>query len=200
MKKMKIIIVIFSLILLLILGIYIIFLFLKKDIMDGGNMTYEKTQLEELKNIPKNYDKLISIVYSNSGDMNGNIHKITLDIEKQIIITEDKTIHSDPLEVKEYKIEKEEIEKIKRDINTYNFPMWKDLEKDNDMIALDAASEGITFEYNNEGIGGNSKEWYHIDFSTKMTKETRKVLVNFKNNFKKLINKDNFIKEYLKEE
>ena len=66
-------------------------------------------ELIKLISKEKNYDKLIKVIYSNSGDMNGNVDRITLDIKNKLLIHEYKSIHSNPLEKEEYKVSENNI-------------------------------------------------------------------------------------------
>ena len=168
--------------------------------MDGGNMTKYSDELLELVLRDKEYDKLLEICYSNSGNMNGNIDRIIIDPEKLLLTTEQKENIEDPLQVKEYKITEENLKTLLDQIEEYNFPMWNDLEMDESMIALDAPTEGIRFLYNNSEKGGHEKEFYNVGFADKMPDDAREALRDFRKSIKSFIIEENKIQEYVKEE
>ena len=140
-------------------------------------------------------DKLISIHYSNSGDMNGNTDSTTLDVDKLTITTRYRAIHSDPLEVKEYKITKKDIDNITNIINKYKIPELSKLEM-GDLFAYDAPTKSLTLTYDNSSIGGSSYESYNINYYMKLSTKQKNQLNELTNYMFTLIKEENKIKEY----
>ena len=143
------------------------------------------------KNNNESTSKLIEVSYSNSGDSNDNIYKITLNITKKTIITEYKAIHSDSLEVKKYKVSSNNIDKIVKLIEKNHLINYTNLPIDTDFIAYDAPSKSLGFVYINEK---NNKECYSISYNSKFpqgalnkVKEVTKNLISLTNNEKNLI-------------
>ena len=148
------------------------------------NKIYSK-ELLLLINQERRYDKLLEISYSCSGDMNGNVDKITLDVDNKTITHEYKAIHSDPLKVRKNKVSEKNIKQLKKQIYKYNFPLWKDLE-DSEFVALDAPSCTLTFTYDNSSLGGPKTEWYSVDLDKEIPKDGRGAINHFIDSLLKL--------------
>jgi len=151
----------------------------------------------KLKKIIKNkkdLGELLEITYSNSGDSNGNTDFVSLDIKRMTVTTEYRTAYSDPLKVKEYRVDN--IDKILEYINNYNIPSWSILPINTDIIALDAPIKSIIFCYKKD----EKIEYYNIDFNMAIEPFGRDVLNDFVKEFLLLKKKDNLIKEYTREE
>ena len=140
-------------------------------------------------------DKLISIHYSNSGDMNGNTDSTTLDVDKLTITTRYRAIHSDPLEVKEYKITKKDIDNITNIINKYKIPELSKLEM-GDLFAYDAPTRTLSLTYDNSKIGGSFYETYSINYYMKLSKKQLNQLHELTNYLSTLLKEENIINEY----
>ena len=148
-----------------------------------------------IKKIIKNkadLGNLVEITYSNSGDMNGNTDFISLDIKKKKMTVEYRTVHSDPLKIKEYKIDN--IDKLLEMISEYNLPGWNIIPIDPSIIALDAPIKTITFSYEKD----NKIDYYNIDFNMMIEPYGRDILNDFLKELFLLKNKDNLLKEYTK--
>ena len=152
----------------------------------------EKYSIELIKLISKekDYDKLIKVIYSNSGDMNGNIDRITLDIKNNLLIHEYKSIHSNPLKKEEYKVSENNILDIEKYIEKYNFPMWKDLER-REEFALDAPTTGMLFIFDNRKISNNPYEEYYIDYEYQIPQDGREALYQLEEKLKSLKGQNN---------
>ena len=79
----------------------------------------KKPKLKKIIKDKKDLGELLEITYSNSGDSNGNTDFVSLDIKNMKMTTEYRNIHSDPLKVKEYKIESIDKQSIKCDCDMY---------------------------------------------------------------------------------
>lgn len=152
----------------------------------------KKPKLKKIIKNKKDLGELLEITYSNSGDSNGNTDFVSLDIKKKKMITEYRCIHSDPLIVKEYKVNNYDV--ILDYINKYNIPAWNTLPIDPNHIALDAPIKTITFSYQNN----NKVEYYNIDFNMMIEPLGRNILNDFVKEFLLLKKKENLIKEYKK--
>lgn len=140
-------------------------------------------------------DKLTNIYYSNSGDMNGNTDSTSIDVDKLILTTKYRSIHSDPLEVKEYIITKENINIINEIINKYNISSFSKLEM-GDLFAYDAPTKTLTLTYDNSSIGCSSYESYSINYYMKLSTKQKNQLNELTNYMLTLIEEENKIKEY----
>ena len=154
----------------------------------------KRPKLKKIIKDKKDLGNLIEITYSNSGDSNGNTDFVSLDIKKMKIVTEYRTTHSDPLKVKEYKVNN--IDKILDYINKYNIPAWNVLPIDTDIIVYDAPIKSIIFSYEKD----NKINYYTIDFNMMIEPFGRDILNDFVKEFLLLKKKENLIKEYTKKE
>ena len=157
-------------ILFLVAGI--IFLFLVLFLIYNYFKHNQKYLSKKLLKKKINYDKLIEITYSNSGDSNGNIDYLVIDLLKKELRTEYKIYHSDPLLIREYEYPKD-INNIVDKIKEYNLPAYRDLSINPNTIAMDRAIKTITFVYNNKDINGKNKEYYTIDYNMDIPKEAK---------------------------
>ena len=160
-KKEILIIIAGSLLLLLI--IFLIYNYLKHN---------QKHLSKKLLKRKINYDKLIEISYSNSGNMNGNIDYLVIDLVKKTFKTEYKVYHSDPLLIKEYEFPKD-IDNLVNKIKEYNLPAYKDLRINTNLIAMDASIKTITLVYDNSNINGKKNDYYTIDFNMNIPSDAR---------------------------
>lgn len=198
--RIIIVVVIFIILIICIIGYHFYSEYRKGRIIDGGNMTKYSDDLLRLTGLPKTYDKLLKITYSCSGNSNGNIYRVILDVENKKITEEEKEMVSDPLKVTEYSVTDEEINYILKDIDEYNFPEWKNEERDLDMIALDAAEPHLSFEYDNSEINGHKREFYGVEFNLKLAKDCNDALDNFAYKIQNLVKERIKLNEYMKEE
>ena len=194
---MKKIIMIIIVLVLLILGRIVTYIEIKDK---KNNPNGYSRKLLNLINKEPTYDKLLRVRYSNSGDMNGNIDTIELDIINKKVTTEYRAEMGDPIKVVEYSVEDKTIENIQEDINKYNFPMWKDLKLNYEMVALDAPTETITFIYDSSKLNRSTVDTYTINFDMEIPEDGGKYIQNFKEKIFKLKNKSNKIKEYNRED
>lgn len=145
--------------------------------------------------LKRKYGHLLTVTYSNSGDMNGNIDSITLDTNKKTIIKRYAVMHSDPIETKEYKITDEDIENVNEIIEKYKLQNLSKLPM-GDLFAYDAPTKTLTFIYDNSKIGGSSYESYNINYYMKLSKKDINHLNELTNYLSKLLKEDKLIKSY----
>ena len=160
----------------------------------------EDKEYKKLINKEKKYDELTKIVYNSSGDMNGNIDCHEFDIKNLEIITEYRQEMGEDIKETKYKITEDNINTIKDYINKYNFPMWDNLEFDENEFILDGPSTSIVFYYNNEKIDGRFFETYSINHNYKMPEMARKNLNEFEKYLFSLEIEENIIKERYKKD
>jgi len=141
------------------------------------NNIENNNELTELMNKKIEHDKLTKISYSNSGDSNGNIDRITIDIANLTIETRYKANYSDPLEIKEYTINEDDLKDVEEYIEKNNFIVWSTLPIDRDSIVLDAPLKVISLTYDNTSIG-SSIDTYSVDFNKKIPREGYPLLNN----------------------
>ena len=154
----------------------------------------KRPKLKKIIKNKKDLGELIEITYSNSGDSNGNTDFVCLDIKKMKMITEYRSMHSDPLKVKEYRVDN--IDKILEYIDKYNIPCWNSLPIDTNHLVLDAAIKTVVFSYKKD----DKIDYYNIDFNMMIEPFGRDILNDFVKEFLLLKKKDNLIKEYTKKE
>ena len=140
----------------------------------------------------REYDRLKEIVYSSSGDSNGNIDKTTLDVKNKKLIHEYKEYFDDPLTTVEYRVDEEDINNLKYQIDKYNFPSWEEIDDYKEEVALDAPNKSLSFNYDNSANGGPSLEWYTVDFDKQVP--DRKALNKFVDDLLSLQKKSKIIK------
>ncbi len=174
MKLIETIIILLSVILLILIVMLILIVKL-----------FSKNK-ENVMEKERDFDKLIEIEYSCSGDMNGNVDRIVLNREDKTIIHEYKAFHNERLKRRKRRVREEAIYNLERQINKYKFPLWKDLEA-SEIVALDAPSTTITFTYDNSRYGGPERDWYTVDLESEMTKEEREAIAKFIRDLKSLI-------------
>lgn len=195
MKKGLIILIIIILISLFI----ILYKIARKNNKNDNDSKYSK-ELQKLLKKEVNHDKLIKVSYSCSGDMNGNIDTIDIDIQELILKTRYSEGVGIPVQVKEYKITKENVEKIIELIEKDNFVAWDGLPLDSEHIALDAPSKHITLTYDNSNIGLEKLKWYNISYDTQIPQDGYKLLNEFTNYIFSLKIDDNLINTYIEKD
>ena len=144
-------------------------------------------------------DKLISINYSNSGDMRGNVENLIIDVDEKIIKYRYSEGFNVPVLVTEYSISDADIDNLYEMIKKYNFPAWTNLPLSK-MVVYDAPSKSITLTYDNSKIGGDSRVWFDIDYDTLIPSDGFILLHEFTNYMYSLMKEDNLINTYTEED
>ena len=111
--------------------------------------------------------------------MRGNVYDIRIDVENILLKLEEKQEYYLPLNIKEYNVNKEELEDILKDIEYYNLPEWSKLEYDTDNVILDGTSSVIHFVYDNSKISNHRKDWYTIELNSKVSHKVHEVLYSY---------------------
>lgn len=152
-------------------------------------------KLNELMHRKKVNGKLKSVEYHCSGDMEGNVYSLKLDINEEKLIVSTANMHSDPVTVSEYSVNKKDIEAIKKDVNLYNLPVWEKEKMDETLFAYDACSPGIQLTYTDS----NDKFYdiYNISLNLKLPNDAHKVLNDLKDHLTELASDDNLIQTYV---
>ena len=141
------------------------------------------------------YGNLLSVTYSRSGDMNGNVDSISLDTKKLLITTKYAVMHSDPLEVKEYSVTDKEVYKLssmvdkKKLLELSKLPMG-------DLFAYDAPTTTLSFTYDNSDIGGSSYDNYSINYYMEFSSSDRKKLKEFTDYLFSLVSEERLKRSY----
>ena len=137
----------------------------------SNKKNYSK-ELNEIINKSKPRGDLVTIEYSNSGDMLGNVDVIELKKteDKYILTTRYAQTHNDEIEERSKEISKKDWDNIQDKIDKYNFAMFSTLEME-DIMVYDAATEVIKLTYTKDNIG----DYYNIYQYMKMPDDTRKV-------------------------
>lgn len=197
-KNMDKLIVIGVILVLIIIVVLAVLIKSKKsdDISDDGNDTKYSKELLQLVMKDRTYDKLSQIVYSNSGNSNGNVDRYILNVNEKKLTTEYKDYYTEPLHIKEYSVTDADIQLILDDIEEYNFPEWKSLPSNDDEIALDASSVSISFVYDNSASRGHAVEYYTLNFQLDMPEDGREALRDFINIILELNREQYKLKEY----
>ena len=184
---------IYSIIVVVIMITICILFFIKND----NNCKYSK-ELNKLINTKLKYDKLENIYYDKSGDKIGSLEEISIDIDKKTLQYRHTKAHDIPVEVEIYKINNNDIKELEKMIKEYNLPAWSEL-KMSDIMIYDAATETITFNYNNAKIGGQKTEWYSINFNMEIPADGYSLIIEFRDKLYSFIVEKNLIKSYVEE-
>ena len=190
----KIILVVSIVIIVIVVGVTT--WFLTRDNSSKENNNYSK-ELNKLINNKVKTGTLKTIRYTRSGNFNGNIYVLEVDVENKTIRHEQKEYTSEPLVVKKYKIDDKDMDYILDNIKKYNYPGWKDLPM-SDLVVFDAAIRDYTFIYDNSSVGGNSSESYVIDFSREIPEDGASILIDFSDYLETLLKEEYIINEYTK--
>lgn len=191
----KIILILIILIIVMILSIFLIRFINNKP---NKNHNYSRG-LRKLLNKKIKYDKLLTVRYSDSGDMNGNVYEIELDIENKKLIKSESEGYPVDITVKEYKVSDKDIDSIAKLIRKYNLPAWTNLPFDYDNIVLDAAVENLYMAYDNREVGGSFYDSYSISYNTKIPTDGFACLAEVREMLKSFEKTKNLIKTYTKE-
>ena len=155
------------------IGLIIVLLVLV--VLTGGCLNKKESKTNKETTEKKDYGELVEITYSDSGDMNGNIDAITIDVVESTMKKEYSTGINEPIAVTVYNVKREEIEKLAETIIKYDLPSLSDLPLDEEMMPLDASTPILTFTYDKEGKYGRDT-WYSINFYTKIPDKKREIL------------------------
>ena len=124
MKKIGIIAAIIIAIILIVVGLALLFKkYVRDNILDGPGMVNETYGLKKIKNMNIEYGTLMSVRYSSSGDMNGNIDSTELKRQEDgsyIIETRFKQYYFEPMQCKEYSVSQESVNELESIIKEYN--------------------------------------------------------------------------------
>lgn len=186
-------------ILAVFLAIVALGLFIYVFIRDDKESKYSK-ELEKILKEKVEVDKLLSATYSNSGDMLGNLDSVTVEANELKVVSRYADMHSDPIQVKEYKITKEDINKIDKMIKDDNLLALSDLEIDENKFAYDAPSRVLSFTYDNSSIGGSKYKSYSINYVYAIPDDGYPLINAVKDYIISLCKEENLIKEYMEEE
>ena len=145
------------------------------------------------------YGKLLSVSYSNSGDMNGNIDRTSLNVEKMLITTEYSPAHDVPTEVSEYSVTEEEVDTIEKMIKEYQLLKLSKLPM-GDLFAYDAPTTTLNFTYDNSSVGGSIYDNYSINYYMKLSKSDLNKLHKFTDYLNSLLKKENLVRSYVENE
>lgn len=171
---------------------------IKNSILDGPGMVNSKGELYKLMDKEVKHGEYLKIKYSSSGDMNGNLDTIELDVKTGVLTTQYAAMHSDPIEVNEYKIKQEDIDRIIAIIEEYNLVAWSELPQDDTMFALDGPTRMLEIECASLK-GSRVPDYYNIYSHTKFPEGGWDIYSNVIKELSNLINKGEKINSYTKE-
>ena len=186
-------------ILAVFLAIIALGLFIYVFIRDDKESKYSK-ELEKILKEKVEVDRLLSATYSNSGDMLGNLDSVTLDAKELKVVSRYADMHSDPIQVKEYRITKEDVNKIDKMVKDDNLLALSNLEIDENKFAYDAPSRVLIFDYDNSAIGGGRYESYNINYIYAIPDDGYPLINTVKDYILSLCKEDNLVKEYMEED
>ena len=145
----------------------------------------------------KDYGELLEVEYSCSGDMLGNIYNVNLDFLNNKLTVENANMHSDPINVSIYNVDKKDITKIKNLVVDYNIP---DLEKgkiDDTLFLYDACSPTLRLVFKT-GNKSYDRKYYSISYYYNVDKIKRDVINEIRDNLRNLIDEDNLVSTSIK--
>ena len=188
--------IIIGVIIVIIIFIVLIVNLPKKNpvLPEPGNNVDNKysTELKNLMDQKINHDKLISIEYINTGESNGKIEKIIVDLINLTIRKEYKDSFDDKLEIKEYSIKDIDINPILEFIEKYNFISWSKLPYDYDN--QNVSVKKIILKYDNTKYNSGVEE-YEINYNYKLPREGQALLNELKQKVNSLIVSTNLVSE-----
>lgn len=199
MKRYIIIIIIaICVVLAVVIAAIIIKNIIKNSILDGPGMVNSRGELYKLMDKEVKHGEYLKIKYSSSGDMNGNLDTIELDVKTGVLTTQYAAMHSDPIEVNEYKIKQEDIDRIIAIIEEYNLVAWSELPQDDTMFALDGPTRMIEIDCASLS-GSRVPDFYTIYSHTKFPEGGWEIYSDFVKEIADLINRGEKTNSYTKD-
>ena len=203
MKKIGIITVIIIAIILIVVGLALLFKkYVRENILDGPGMVNETYGFKKIKNMNVEYGTLMSVRYSSSGDMNGNIDSTDLKRQEDgsyIIETRFKQYYFEPMQCKEYSVSQESVNELESIIKEYNLIYWDKIDAE-DLYILDGPQSSLDFVYDESVNGGSKYKSYGFSIDKEFAEEESKIIKEFKDKLLSLINNENLIREYTESE
>ena len=203
MKKIGIITVIIIAIILIVVGLALLFKkYVRDNILDGPGMVNETYGLKKIKNMNIEYGTLMSVRYSSSGDMNGNIDSTELKRQEDgsyIIETRYTQQYSEPMQCKEYSVSQESVNELESIIKEYNLIYWDKIDAEQ-LYILDGPQSSLDFVYDESANGGSKYKSYGFSTDKEFAEEESKIIKEFKDKLLSLINSENLIREYSENE
>ena len=182
------------------LFIFTMLVFLAYGFVKGSyENKHELSPLDKLLKEEVKVGELLEVSYSNSGDMLGNTDSIDVDLKEKVLKTSYADMHSDPLQIKEYKITNENVAKIKSIVERNNLPAFSFLEYDDTRFAYDAPTQYISLDYDNTSVGGSKFKTYGINYYFDIPEGGYELLNELVVYLRSLEKEENLIKEYLEE-
>ena len=203
MKKIGIIAAIIIAIILIVVGLALLFKkYVRDNILDGPGMVNETYGLKKIKNMNIEYGTLMSVRYSSSGDMNGNIDSTELKRQEDgsyIIETRYTQQYSEPMQCKEYSVSQESVNELESIIKEYNLIYWDKIDAEQ-LYILDGPQSSLDFVYDESANGGSKYKSYGFSIDKEFAEEESKIIKEFKDKLLSLINNENLIREYTESE
>ena len=203
MKKIGIIAAIIVAIILIVVGLALLFKkYVRDNILDGPGMVNETYGLKKIKNMNVEYGTLMSVRYSSSGDMNGNIDSTELKRQEDgsyIIETRFKQYYFEPMQCKEYSVSQESVNELESIIKEYNLIYWDKIDAEQ-LYILDGPQSSLDFVYDESANGGSKYKSYGFSTDKEFAEEESKIIKEFKDKLLSLINSENLIREYSENE
>ena len=203
MKKIGIIAAIIIAIILIVVGLVLLFKkYVRDNILDGPGMVNETYGFKKIKNMNVEYGTLMSVRYSSSGDMNGNIDSTDLKRQEDgsyIIETRFKQYYFEPMQCKEYSVSQESVNELESIIKEYNLIYWDKIDAE-DLYILDGPQSSLDFVYDESVNGGSKYKSYGFSIDKEFAEEESKIIKEFKDKLLSLINNENLIREYTESE
>ena len=203
MKKIGIIAAIIIAIILIVVGLVLLFKkYVRENISDGPGMVNETYGFKKIKNMNVEYGTLMSVRYSSSGDMNGNIDSTDLKRQEDgsyIIETRFKQYYFEPMQCKEYSVSQESVNELESIIKEYNLIYWDKIDAE-DLYILDGPQSSLDFVYDESVNGGSKYKSYGFSIDKEFAEEESKIIKEFKDKLLSLINNENLIREYTESE
>ena len=161
-------------------------------------MVNSRGELYKLMDKEVKHGEYLKIKYSSSGDMNGNLDTIELDVKTGVLTTQYAAMHSDSIEVNEYKIKQEDIDRIIAIIEEYNLVAWSELPQDDTMFALDGPTRMIEIDCASLS-GSRVPDFYTIYSHTKFPEGGWEIYSDFVKEIADLINRGEKTNSYTKD-
>ena len=148
--------------------------------------------LRKLLNNKIEYEKLLTVSYSNSGNMIGNIYEIDIDLTEKILKLQSSQENGMPIVEVDYKITDENVNDIEAIVRKYNFIGWKDLPFDEENIILDDSVTNLRFKAIDKD---NKYQFTSISYDSKIPEDGYPLLKEYTDYIFSLLNDENKINE-----
>ena len=103
--------------------------------------------LKEIKKYKVDCGELLSLSFNSHGSMMGGFYTRRVDFKEKTYVISNQANHAADIETVGYKVNDEDLDKIKKIVEEANLPIWSKIKIDNTLIAYDAPTSSISLIY-----------------------------------------------------